>query len=45
MRKDISWLASHESTDVSWRVLEVQERAVGKHVSWRVLGRMGREEV
>ena len=37
IRKDISWLASHESTDVSWRVLEVEEVAMGKHVSWKVL--------
>nr|KAF6431695.1 hypothetical protein HJG63_008188 [Rousettus aegyptiacus] len=38
IRKNISWLASHESTDVSWRALEVVEVAMGKHVSWRVPG-------
>ena len=33
IRKNISWLTSHESTDGSWRVLEVGEEAMGKHVS------------
>ena len=37
IRKDISWITSYESTDVSWRVLEGREEAMGRIISWRVL--------
>lgn len=40
-RKDVSWLASHESTEVSWRVLRVGERAARNKLTPAGGGRAG----